>query len=229
MYDHSAPAGPGPHGPLPSAGAVGPLLAIVGGPTGAGKSTLVNSLVRAPVSATGFLRPTTRRPVLVCHTRSWASAPRHDLHPIASPALPPNLALVDAPDLNSIDQGSRELTESLFDQADLWIFMTTAARYADAEAWRHLRAAQRRRVDLAVVLNRVPHHSADEILPHLTQLLGEPVPLFVVAESTLDRQGMLAERIVTPIWEFLHKTASAKLAESRVGAGSAEESVRRDP
>src|SRR3712207_3880007 len=44
-----------------------PLLMVVGGSTGAGKSTLVNSLVGASVSASGVLRPTTRAPVLVCH------------------------------------------------------------------------------------------------------------------------------------------------------------------
>ena len=44
-----------------------PLLVVVGGSTGAGKSTLVNSLVGAEVSPAGVLRPTTRAPVLVCH------------------------------------------------------------------------------------------------------------------------------------------------------------------
>src|ERR671938_982618 len=43
-----------------------PLLTVVGGSTGAGKSTLVNSLLGATVSAPGVLRPTTRAPVLVC-------------------------------------------------------------------------------------------------------------------------------------------------------------------
>jgi hypothetical protein len=43
-----------------------PLLTVVGGSTGAGKSTLVNSLVGAPVTTAGVLRPTTRAPVLVC-------------------------------------------------------------------------------------------------------------------------------------------------------------------
>lgn len=223
MYDQRVTEGGAPR--------TAPLLAVVGGPTGAGKSTLVNSLVRAPVSATGILRPTTRRPVLACHPRSVAATHVPGLHPVAAPALPPNLAIVDAPDVNAVDQTNRAATEAVFEQADLWIFMTTASRYADAEAWRHLRAAQQRRVELAVILNRLPTEAADEILPHLTQLLGEPVPLFVVAESTLDRQGMLSERVVTPIWEFLHKTASAKLAEARVqvGTASAEESVRRDP
>jgi ABC-type transport system involved in cytochrome bd biosynthesis fused ATPase/permease subunit len=42
-----------------------PLLAVVGGSTGAGKSTLVNSLVGSRVTETGVLRPTTRSPVLV--------------------------------------------------------------------------------------------------------------------------------------------------------------------
>src|SRR3712207_3441479 len=42
-----------------------PLLMVVGGSTGAGKSTLVNSLVGAAVSPAGVLRPTTRSPVLI--------------------------------------------------------------------------------------------------------------------------------------------------------------------
>ena len=37
-----------------------PLLAVVGGSTGAGKSTLVNSLIGRVVSQPGVIRPTTR-------------------------------------------------------------------------------------------------------------------------------------------------------------------------
>lgn len=50
-----------------------PLLVVVGGSTGVGKSTLVNSLIQAPVSPSGVLRPTTRMPVLIHHPddRSW--------------------------------------------------------------------------------------------------------------------------------------------------------------
>ncbi|MGM0386340.1 MAG: dynamin family protein, partial [Actinomycetota bacterium] len=42
-----------------------PLLAVVGGSTGAGKSTLVNSLVGVDVAASSAIRPTTRRPLLL--------------------------------------------------------------------------------------------------------------------------------------------------------------------
>ena len=44
-----------------------PLLAVVGGSTGAGKSTLVNSVLREAVTRSGVLRPTTRSPVLIHH------------------------------------------------------------------------------------------------------------------------------------------------------------------
>src|SRR5579875_2724319 len=42
----------------------GPIHIVVGGSTGVGKSTLVNSLVREVVTAAGVLRPTTRSAVL---------------------------------------------------------------------------------------------------------------------------------------------------------------------
>ena len=44
-----------------------PLLAVVGGSTGAGKSTLVNALVGHPVTRSGAIRPTTRQPILLHH------------------------------------------------------------------------------------------------------------------------------------------------------------------
>jgi len=57
-----------------------PLLAVVGGSTGAGKSTLVNSLLRAEVSPSGVIRPTTREPVLVHHPDegAWFAGDRVD-------------------------------------------------------------------------------------------------------------------------------------------------------
>ena len=97
-----------------------PLLVVVGGSTGAGKSTLVNSLVRAPVSAAGVLRPTTRSPVLVCHPSDtrWfrqgdllpgltrtTDRQRRPAHPAAGrprPRSTPGLAFLDAPDIDSV-------------------------------------------------------------------------------------------------------------------------------
>src|SRR6187551_3889964 len=55
-----------------------PVLMVVGGSTGAGKSTILNSLVGTEVSPAGVLRPTTRAPVLAFHPddRHWFESSR---------------------------------------------------------------------------------------------------------------------------------------------------------
>src|SRR3954452_23341244 len=94
-----------------------PLLMVVGGSTGAGKSTLVNSLVGTDVSPSGVLRPTTRAPVLVCNPADlrWFEDDRvlptmsrstgraagpGGLELAPTPALPAGVALLDSPDID---------------------------------------------------------------------------------------------------------------------------------
>ena len=48
------------------------------------------------------------------------------------------------------------LANQLLAAADGWLFVTTAARYADAVPWEFLRSARERGTALSVVLNRVP-------------------------------------------------------------------------
>lgn len=190
---------------LADAGA--PLLAVLGGSTGAGKSTLVNSLVGAEVSTPGVLRPTTRAPVLVCHPddfRAFAddrvlgglprttgerpSAPG-SLHLVTAAALPRGLALLDSPDIDSVVVEHHELAAQLLGAADLWVFVTTAARYADAVPWAYLARARERAVALAVVLNRVPQEALAAVPDHLRRQLAEhglgDAELFVVPEGGL--------------------------------------------
>jgi hypothetical protein len=51
----------------------GPVHIVVGGSTGVGKSTLVNSLLRQEVSKAGVLRPTTRSAVLCVNPADMAA------------------------------------------------------------------------------------------------------------------------------------------------------------
>lgn len=214
-----------------------PMLVVVGGSTGAGKSTLVNSLVQAKASATGVLRPTTRSPVLVCNpadlawfrqgellpglTRTAAPADRPDvLQLVAAPALPAGLAFLDAPDIDSVVDANRALAAKLLAAADLWLFVTTAARYADAVPWDLLRTARLRGTVLALVLDRVPPEAGDEVTRHLAEMLTAQelgnAPIFVVPETTVDGQGLLPERAIAPVRTWFAGLASDANARAAV-------------
>lgn len=207
---------------LPRARQAGaPLLAVVGGSTGAGKSTLVNSLLGADVTPAGVLRPTTRSPVLVHHPddapwfagdRILPSLPRvtgeaaRGLRLVAHPAVPRGLGVLDAPDIDSVVEANRLLGEELLGAADLWVFVTTGARYADAVPWDLLDEARRRRAVVALVLNRVDAPVADEVAADLARMLTERGPgdahLLRVLESPLT-DGRLPAGAVAGLTDWL--------------------------
>jgi hypothetical protein len=207
-----------------------PLLTVVGGSTGAGKSTLVNSVLGAAVTVAGVLRPTTRAPVLVCAqadlpyfsdervlpglartTGSGPDAGPGALRLVARNDLPAGLALLDAPDVDSVVEANRELASQLLAAADLWVFVTTAARYADAVPWDVLRTAQERGTALAVVLDRVPPEAVGEVADDLAGMLRsaglDSARLFVVEERPLV-DGLLPEDQIAPLRDWLHGLAA---------------------
>jgi hypothetical protein len=214
-----------------------PLLAVVGGSTGAGKSTLVNSLIGRQVSAPGVIRPTTRAPVLVHHSSdaNWftddrilpglarstgASKEARSLQLVAEESLPPGLALLDAPDIDSVVVENRQLAAQLLAAADLWLFVTSAARYADAVPWGFLRAAAERSAAVAVVLDRVPPRAMTEVPSHLGQLMSErglgDSPLFAVPETTVDSEGLLPASAIQPIRGWLAALAADQASRAKV-------------
>ncbi|MGH8825471.1 MAG: ABC transporter [Jiangellaceae bacterium] len=232
-----------------------PLLAVVGGSTGAGKSTLVNAVVGRPVSETGVLRPTTRAPLLAYHPgdAEWFIGDRilpdlarvtagdlagpGTLHLVADEAVPQGLALLDAPDIDSVVTENRQLAAQLLAAADLWLFVTTAARYADAVPWDLLHAAVDRSAVVAVVLDRVPPGAEDEVRHHLASMLAQhglgAAPLFVVAETKVDDDGMLPPGHVAPVSVWLQELASDATARAdvvrRTLDGAVSGIVRRSP
>ncbi|MFE7544501.1 ATP-binding protein [Streptomyces platensis] len=340
-----------------------PLLAVIGGSTGAGKSTLVNSLVGRRVSEAGVLRPTTRTPVLVCHPDDlhWFAGPRvlpqlarvwvpeqdgggedayaagggraagggpgarmahgscaghtpHGGHREAhaghgpgagpedhggahgavgvrgvgaerkaselfveeaaagaaeglgygaavgggaaggygayggggggsgvglgrdgggaeagmltvrietDPALPSGLALLDAPDIDSLVARNRELAAELICAADVWVLVTTAARYADAVPWHLLRTAKEYDVTLVTVLDRVPHQIATDISGRYAELLQRAglghVPRFTIPElpeSAGGGSGLLPATAVAALRGWLERHAQDPVARA---------------
>jgi predicted GTPase len=201
-----------------------PLLAVVGGSTGAGKSTLVNSLVGSVVTESGVLRPTTRSPVLVHNPADadWFGADRllpdlervhhstHDPHALQLVPLdvvPQGLAILDAPDIDSVEESNRRLAAQLLAAADLWLFVTSAARYADQVPWNFLREAAERSAAVAIVLDRTPADAVETVSGHLARMLAarglKDSPLFVVNEVALSDDGLLPRDSVVEIGGWL--------------------------
>ena len=224
-----------------------PLLTVVGGSTGAGKSTLVNSLVGERVTETGVLRPTTRSPVLVHNPRDsdWfdkarilpdlerttrASADSGALQLVPSEAIPPGLALLDAPDIDSVEEQNRTLAAQLLGAADLWLFVTSAARYADQVPWEYLLQAADRSAAVAIVLDRTAPSAIAEVSAHLARMLTarglRDSPLFIVPEGEVDEQGLLPSSTVREIRAWLGSLAADADARTGVVRQTLEGSIR---
>ncbi len=240
-----------------------PLLAVIGGSTGAGKSTLVNSLVGRRVTEAGVLRPTTRTPVLVCHPddRPWFAGQRvlpqltrvwvptqgerpetayddedrgqegaRALRIETDPELARGLALLDAPDIDSLVARNRDLAAELICAADVWVLVTTATRYADAVPWHLLRTAKEYDVTLVTVLDRVPHQLAAEVSRQYAALLTAAglgdVPRFTIPElpeSAGGGSGLLPATAVAALRAWLTQHAqdphARGVAAARTAAG----------
>ncbi|MFD6972032.1 dynamin family protein [Streptomyces sp. NPDC059949] len=258
-----------------------PMLAVVGGSTGAGKSTLVNSLVGRQVSEAGVLRPTTRTPVLVCHPddhhwfagmrvlpdlmRVWVPHEEEDT-PAAAAAksrarardrghgaghatremrietvstLPRGLAILDAPDIDSLVVENRTLAAELICAADVWVMVTTASRYADAVPWHLLRTAKQYKATLITVLDRVPHQVLAEVSRQYGALLTKAglgdVPRFTVPElpESAGGGGLLPASAVAPLFAWLahhaQDPAARQYAVGRTALGALDSLGRRMP
>lgn len=201
-----------------------PAVVVISGSTGAGKSTLVNSLVGSEVSTAGVLRPTTRRPVLVHNPLDEDLLSHHpvleSVSVVADEQVPRGIALLDAPDLDSVLESNRESAHRLLEAADLWLFVTTAARYGDALPWRVLQGAVERGASIAMVLNRVPPASLPTVRGDLLDRLRghglQGSPLFVVPDLG-PHEGLLPAAVVAPIRRWLAMLAGPDRARTVIG------------
>jgi 50S ribosome-binding GTPase len=215
-----------------------PILVALVGSTGAGKSTLVNSIVGTQVSLTGVRRPTTNSPVLACHPddigwfaenmflptlprvrQEGLGRPGRDglLVLAASEGMTKGLALLDTPDIDSVVRAHYEFAYQFLDASDLWLFMTSANRYADAPVWEILQHARERGAALGVVLSRVPPSHRAELVGHFNAMLDAngiaADHRFVIPETGIV-DGMLPAEVFKPIRDWL--TETAQRADRRV-------------
>lgn len=194
-----------------------PLLVLLLGPTGAGKSSLMNAIAGTMVSAPGVLRPTTRQAVVMCtaeDARSLIEGPLRAVPPdslrLVARGARAGVAVVDSPDIDSVERANRALADTLVEAADLCVFVTTASRYADQVPWDVLERARARGLPLVIVANRLPAAAADraEVLADVGRLIrgaglvgpDAEVEIVPIGEGDLDGEGQaLARSAAAPV------------------------------
>ncbi|BAU57836.1 possible ATP-binding protein [Halorhodospira halochloris] len=181
-----------------------PLLVVIAGGTGAGKSTLANTLAGDAVSATSARRPTTSSPTAIGQVADLEAVLRHgvlsaqsesgSIQAVPVESVPAGLVVVDSPDVDSIETANRDVAERLLEVADVWLWLATARTYADEAGMVYLRQAARLDVSSLVVLTQVSLAEADEIIPDLEDKLHEAghrqVEIYVVPQVDTAQQQL---------------------------------------
>jgi hypothetical protein len=228
-----------------------PLLVLLLGPTGAGKSTVFNTIVGHAVSETGVLRPTTRVAAVLVHPAdreavvggALARIPSSQSKFVEDASIEPGVALVDAPDIDSLEHANRELADRLVEAADLCLFVTTATRYADRVPWSVLERVRERGLPLQVIVNRMPADAEEqaEVLSDVRRLLTAadldrartptdeegPRDVIAVAEGAIDGTGAMLDRAtIAPVLDEIARLRADREARLDLASRALRGSLR---
>ena len=174
-----------------------PLVVATFGGTGTGKSSLVNALVGANVTRTGRERPTTRQPIVVCHSRTdlaQIGLPQEACELIRSDSeLVRDLVLIDCPDPDTNETetpGSNlALLHSLLPYCDVLIYVSTQQKYRSARVGTELaQAASGCRVLFVQTHADLDEDIRDDWRMQLAATFAEPEIFFVDSQKGFREQ-----------------------------------------
>lgn len=141
------------------------LTVLLLGPTGAGKSELLNALAGARIAQSHFLRPTTSRPTIYAHASVTPTELSEYGELLGEIARQPGAfitheedrlrhkVLIDAPDIDSFRIEHRETVLRLLCIVDVAVYVVTPFSYKDNIGWETV-VAQRGRRAFAFVMNK---------------------------------------------------------------------------
>ncbi len=185
------------------------LVVAVVGPSGVGKSALVNDIAGQKVSEEGALRPTTTTPVTVTGMvseadRSGSGSSLRRPRYVESTTLQ-KLVVIDMPAAAPVGR---------IRPADLALVTVSPERYADAEVWSLVRGLDALGVATWMVMNRC-HGRGDEAVEDLqtmTKDIGVDIPVFAIA----DRQRVPAHMIDDGLAELKRALVNAGITAAEM-------------
>lgn len=180
----------------------GALILVVLGGTGTGKSTLINRVIGADVSAASFRRTYTAGPIAVARQAAnipdaWLGLPQLTAAPAQWPARGCADALtvveadrlatahtvwVDTPDLDGDQPAHWAQADRAFRWAQAVVFVVTPEKYQMTELWPYYRLAQRYAVAALCVMNKCESEAVvEDYRAQLAHRAGwSDAPMFVV-------------------------------------------------
>ena len=170
-----------------------PLLTVLlFGPSGVGKSQLLNALAGDVIARSHYERPTTRVPTVYAHADvdierlfeygtelgEMAQQPTNIIRHMREPLR--NIVIVDAPDIDSYQREHRERVLRLLPMMDIVLYVVTAQTYLNDLGWQTVLKERGRRA-FAFIINKWDHEgkrsldsgSEIDIDTHFRQLLRE--------------------------------------------------------
>lgn len=142
------------------------VVALAGG-TGSGKSSILNALAGERIVEAGVLRPTTD------HAVAWVPrGAENALHGLLADLgidevhdqdVLPHLAVVDLPDLDSVEEANRAIADTLVRRVDAVVWVVDPTKYNDALLHdRYLRPRRAHADQFVVAVNQIDRLTTDE-------------------------------------------------------------------
>lgn len=230
----------------------GSILVAIAGGTGSGKSSLLNAIAGDPIAATSAMRPHTDEPLAWIPSNDAAIAAMVDDLEITEVVVQEDdspLAIIDLPDLDSIDGQHRTLVESVLPYVDavLWVF--DPVKYHDpsihADFLTHLSGYEDVFTFVLNKIDRLDEAETEAVAAHLGGILemdgfatarivpvaadppdGEPVGIDSLAEVLSDT--LVAKRADrAKLLEDLLRAGRGLAAETSSWRGTADDASER--
>lgn len=184
-----------------------PFNVVFAGPTGSGKSTIINSIAGRTISPSGSLRPTTTKPLVFTDRKRSRTvdlgAVQFDVA-LGEAAFLNDIALIDTPDIDSTNTANHRSALGVLAAADVVVFVASALRYADLVPWEVLRSVTERGIPVVHLLNRITPENSGAVIDFRRRL----------------RAATMTPRIVT--------ISEHRLGDDRLLPGPAVQSLREE-